>query len=316
MDTVVPWAVLIAVITPFYFSGKRGRPAKGIEIMLRMYFLSIWYNLADEAVEDAIYDSYAMRKFMKIDFLEEDAPDATTLLHFRHMLEEKGLQEKILEEVNKLMEEKGIMMRGGTVVDATIIEAPSSTKNSSKSRDPEMHSAKKGNLWHFGMKAHIGVDAVSGMVHSVEATAANVADIEVAAKLIREDDEVLYGDNGYQGLENRPEMKGEEETPKAECRINKKKGAKRKEEKKIYKDAMNHLEYIGEPKWDEEIEGKKSKVRSKVEHMFGIIKGLYGFRKVRYRGLKKNLGKLQMLFASANLLKYAWAGCPDWKSVA
>lgn len=143
-----------------------------------------------------------------------------------------------------------------------------------------------------------------------------MADIDVAAKLIREDDGVVYGDNGYQGLENRPEMKGEEPSGKAECRINKKKGARRKQEKEIYGEAMNHLEYEGEPKWDEEIEGLKSKERSKAGHMFGKIKGIYGFRKERYRGLKKNMGKLQVLFASANLLKYVWAGCPDWGAAA
>jgi IS5 family transposase len=156
MEGTVPWQILTALTEPWYFPGARGRPLAGIEAMLRMYFLSIWYNLADEAMEEAIYDSYAMRKFMKLNFLEENVPDATTLLRFRHLLEEHGPQEKILEAVNRLMEEKGIMMRGGTVTDATVIEAPSSTGNSAKSRDPEMHSAKKGNQWHFGMKAHTG----------------------------------------------------------------------------------------------------------------------------------------------------------------
>jgi IS5 family transposase len=199
------------------------------------------------------------------------------------------------------------------VTDAAIIEAPSSTKNSGKSRDPEMHAAKKGNQRHFGMKAHIGVDAASGLAHSVEATAANAADIEKAADLVRKDDRVVYGDNGYQGLENRPEMREDECLRGVECRINRKKGADRKREIEVCCNPIGHLEYIGEPNWDHIIEGQKSKVRSKVEHMFGIVKGLFGFRKTGYRGLNKNLAKLWMLFASANLVKYAWAGCPDWK---
>jgi IS5 family transposase len=250
-----------------------------------------------------------MGKFMKLNFLEGNVPDAATLLRFRHLMEEHGLQEKILEAVNKLMEEKGIITRGGTVTDATVIEVASSTKNSTKSRDPETRSAKKGNQRHFEMKAHTGVDATSGMAHSVAATAANVADIEKAGELIRKDDDVVYGDNGYQGLENCPEI----QMIGAECRINKKKGADRKREKEICGDPMGHLEYTGEPNRDHITEGQKPKVRSKVKHMFGIVKGLFEFRKVGYRGLKKNLAKLWMLFASANLVKYAWAGCPDWK---
>jgi IS5 family transposase len=157
MDGLVPWGKLVSLIQRCYFSGKRGRPPEGIEIMLRMYFLSVWYNLADEALEDAIYDSYAMRKFMKITFLEESVPDATTLLKFRHLLEKHGIQEKILEAVNGILEEKGIMMRGGTITGATFVEASSPAKNKEKSRDPETRSAKKGNTWHFEEKrAHRG----------------------------------------------------------------------------------------------------------------------------------------------------------------
>ena len=171
-------------------------------------------------------------------------------------------------------------MHGGTIIDATIIEAPVSTKNSRKSRDPEMHQCKKGNEWHFGMKAHIGVDAGSGMVHSVSTTAGNVSDIEEAHKLIREDDEVVNADAGYIGIEKREEIKTDEHLSKVEYRINKKKGADRKREAMLYKEPMKHLDYIGQPKWEQEIEYMKSKVRCKVEHIFYIVKGIFGYRKV------------------------------------
>jgi IS5 family transposase len=239
--------------------------------MLRMYLLQVWFNLADEAVEEQIYDSYARRNFMGIDFTEEGVPDATTLLKFRHFLEKHGLQKMLFDTVSEALDEAGKIMHGGTIVDATIIEAPSSTKNSAKSRDPEMHQAKKGNEWHFGMKAHIGVDAGSGMVHSVETSAANVADIETAHKLIREDDEVVNADAGYAGIEKRKEIAENEQLSKVEYRINRKKGELRKREAAIYKEPEKHLEYIGEPQWEREIEYKKSKVRSKVEHIFYIL---------------------------------------------
>jgi IS5 family transposase len=180
MERLVPWGKLEEEIRPYYFQGKRGRPPEGIQTMLRMYLLQLWFNLADGALEEHIYDSYAKRKFMGIDFMEEGAPDATTLLGFRHLLERNGLQKKLFETANKELEEKGKIMHGGTIIDATIIEAPVSTKNSGKSRDPETRQCKKGNEWHFGMKAHIGVDAGSGMVHSVSTTAGNVSDIEEA----------------------------------------------------------------------------------------------------------------------------------------
>jgi IS5 family transposase len=172
--------------------------------------LQIWFNLADEALEETIYDSYAMKMFMKIDFCEEDAPDATTLLKFRHLLEGLDLQERIFKKVNELLEKEGKMMRGGTIIDATILESSSSTKNSAKSRDPEMKSTKKGNEWHFGMKAHIGADAGTGMVHSVEVTSANVSDIQIAHKLVRVDDNVVNADAGYIGREKREEVQKDE----------------------------------------------------------------------------------------------------------
>lgn len=206
MDEIIPWDEWVSLIVPYYPSGKRGRPPIEIEIMLRMYLLQCWFTLSDEGVEDAIYDSYAMRKFMGINFLEMDVPDATTLLKFRHLLEEHGLGKRFFDAINRCLERAGRMMRGGSIVDATLISAPSSTKNAKKERDPEMHQTKKGNQWHFGMKCHTGVDAGSGFVHTVEVTAANVHDITVAAKLLREDDEVVYGDSAYLGIEKREEI--------------------------------------------------------------------------------------------------------------
>jgi IS5 family transposase len=298
------------MIKPYYPTGKRGRPPKGINLMLRMYLLQIWFNIVDEALEETIYDSYAMRQFMGLDFSKDDVPDATTLLTFRHLLEAHNLQEALFETINGILETNGKIMRGGTIVDATIIEAPTSTKNTSHSRDPEMHQAKKGNEWHFGMKAHIGVDAGSGMVHSVETTAANVSDVEEAHELIRPDDDFVSGDAGYKGLEKREEIINDEKLATKEYRINEKKGARQKREDKIYKEPMKHLDYIGQPNWDAHIEYLKSKVRCKVEHVFAIVKGLFGYRKVVYKGLKKNTARLYMLFASANLLICAWSERP------
>jgi len=307
MNGIIPWAELIAVIEPHYHAGqKTGRRPQPLEGMLRMYLLQIWFNLADEGTEDAIYDSYAMKGFVGIDFDEEDVPDATTLLHFRHLLEEKQLQKQLFERINRCLEDAGILLRGGSIVDATYIEAPVSTKNSAHSRDGEMKQGKKGNVWHFGMKAHIGVDAYSGMVHSVEATAANVSDIEVTHKLIRDDDDFVNADAGYVGVEKREEIMNDEHLATVEYRVNARKGSKRKQDKEIYKAPLEHLEYIGEPDWDGEIEKQKSKVRSKVEHTFQIIKVRFGYRKTRYRGIEKNYQQLCMLFLSVNLLKWAW----------
>lgn len=203
MEEIIPWEEWAEYVRPYYPDGKRGRPTKGIETMLRMYLLQVWFNLSDEGVEDAIYDSYAFRKFMKIKFMSEQVPDATTLLKFRHMIEENHLGEEFFKAINCVMEATGHIMHGGTTVDATIINAPSSTKNAEKKRDPEMHQTKKGSEWKFGMKCNVGVDSGSGLVHSITATSANVHDITEAHKLIRSDDEVVYGDSGYLGIEKR-----------------------------------------------------------------------------------------------------------------
>lgn len=289
MDEIIPWTEWVEFVRPYYPNGKRGRPVKGIELMLRMYLLQVWFNLSDEGVEDAIYDSYAFRKFMGIDFLEEQVPDATTLLKFRHLLEENHLCEEFFKAINRVMEATGHIMHGGTIVDATIINAPSSTKNKEKKRDPEMHQTKKGNEWKFGMKCHIGVDAGTGIVHSITVTSANVHDICETSKLIRDDDEFASGDSGYIGIEKRPEIKNDPHLSTIEWRINRR-------PKSLPRVSDNTID------WDRYIEKRKSSLRCKVEHAFKYIKDTFHFRKVRYKGLAKNLNKLNVLFASANLL--------------
>ena len=290
MDSTIPWARWVALIEPHYYSSTRGRKPKPIATMLRMYLLQVWFSLSDEGVEEAIYDSYAMRRFMGLDFAVEQVPDATTLLHFRHLLEKHKLGEKLFESQNEIFDAQGWIMRGGSIVDATIIAAPSSTKNATGTRDPEMHQTKKGNQWYFGMKAHIGTDAGTGYVHSVSATAANVHDLDQIADLLRDDDEVAYADAGYQGAEKRPEIVGDEHRSKVEFRV-----AARKS--RLAKMAAH----------EREVEARQAGVRAKVEHPFLVVKRDFGFTKTRYRGIDKNLNHLNMLFASANWLMRARA---------
>ena len=290
MDATIPWTRWVELIEPFYYTGKKGRKPKPLETMLRMYLLQVWFSLSDEGIEDAVYDSYAMRRFMSLDFAVEQVPDATTLLHFRHLLENHKLGEKLFESQNEIFEEQGWIMRGGSIVDATIIAAPSSTKNAGGTRDPEMHQTKKGNQWYFGMKAHIGVDAGTGYVHKVSATAANVHDLDETANLVRDDDEVVYVDAGYQGVDKRPDIVGDESLAKIEFRVASRKG---------------RLAAMAAP--DRAAESRKASVRAKVEHPFLIIKRDFGFTKTRYRGLAKNLNHLNVLFASANWLMRARA---------
>lgn len=292
MEEIIQWNQWVEFIKPYYPNGKRGRPTKGIEKMLRMYLLQIWFNLSDEGIEDAIYDSYAFRKFMGINFNEEQVPDATTLLKFRHLLEKHKIGEQIFKAINQALEQNGVIMQGGTIVDATIINAPSSTKNREKKRDPEMHQTKKGNEWRFGMKCHVGVDAGTGYVHTITATSANVHDITQTHNLLRKDDKVVYGDSGYIGVEKREEIKEDENFSTIDFRINRR-------PKSLPNVSDNTYD------WERYIEHRKSSVRSKVEHVFNIIKNRFGFNRVRYRGIAKNLNKLNMLFASANLLMWA-----------
>jgi len=293
MDATIPWPVWVGLIAPFYYSdvpGKRGRKSKPIETMLRMYLLQVWFSLSDEGVEDAIYDSYAMRQFMALDFTTEQVPDATTLLHFRHLLEKHELGQRLFESQNQIFDEQGWIMRGGSIVDATIIAAPSSTKNQAGRRDPEMHQTKKGNQWYFGMKAHTGVDVGTGYAHSVTATAANVHDLDEAANLVRPDDQVVYADAGYQGAAGRSEIAEDHDLSTVEWRI-----------------AAGKAKLAAMTVWDRQIESRKASVRAKVEHPFLIVKRDFGFAKTRYRGIVKNLNHLHMLFASANWLMRARA---------
>lgn len=296
MEAIIPWGEWVAKIAPHYPAGKRGRPPRGIEVMLRMYLLQIWFSLSDEGLEDAIYDIYAFQRFLGINFMEEQVPDATTLLKFRHLLEKHNICEALFKDIVKRLDAAGLMMRGGTIVDATIISAPSSTKNKEGQRDPEMHQTKKGNQWYHGMKVHAGVDAGSGYIHTITGTAANVHDIEETARLLRDDDEVCYGDAGYTGIEKREEIAGNERYSNVEFRIN-----LRPSRIKMPKD------YKG-IRWDEAIEKRKSSVRSKVEHVFLIVKRQFGYAKVVYRGIAKNMNRFFALFASANLALCIRAG--------
>jgi IS5 family transposase len=294
MDAVVPWDRWVALVAPYYHSQATGRRVRGAETMLRMYLLQVWFSLSDEGTEDSITDSLAMQRFMRLDLIEEDVPDATTLLKFRHMLEEHHLTEAMFRELSSILEKSGVMMRGGSVVDATFIEAPSSTKNAEHSRDPEAHQAKKGNNWHFGFKAHTGVDAGSGLVHTIELTPANVSDVTVAHKLVRRDDRVCYADSGYTGIGKREEIAAD---PRLSC-INWK-VAKRPSQMKELREHDN---------WERSLESRKASVRSKVEHPYLIVKRQFGWAKTRYRGCAKNLSLMYAAFASANLAMCARAG--------
>jgi len=286
MERVVPWTRLIAVIEPLYpTSGRVGRQPIGVPRMLRMYCLQQWYGLADEALEDALYDSQALRDFVGIDLLRESVPDATTLLKFRRLLLDNDLTNALFDEINAHLAEQGLLMRAGTIVDATIIAAPSSTKNEGNTRDPEMHQAKKGNAWHFGMKAHVGVDAQSGLVHTMVATAANVNDVTQAGALLHGEETVAFGDAGYRGVDKREEAQG----PKWHVAMQT--GKRRQLESRR--------------KWArllERAEQLKASIRAKVEHPFHVIKNLFRHKKARYKGLAKNRAQLFSLFGLANLV--------------
>jgi IS5 family transposase len=281
MEKVVPWRELCAEIEPFYPKAGNGRPPVGVERMLRMYFLQQWFNLSDPAVEEALYESLSMRHFVGIDLGREPAPDETTVCKFRHLLERHGLGAKIFERVNGYLESRGVKIGTGTIVDATLIEAPASTKNQSGERDPEMHQTRKGNQWHFGMKAHVGVDAETRLVHSMTATAANVADSKMLPELLHGEETAVWGDQAYQGQA----AVLAQHAPRAEDRTC------RRWRSKL------HV-------WPEVREANriKSKTRSRVEHVFAPLKLRFGFVKVRYRGLAKNLHRLYTSFALINLI--------------
>ena len=288
METLIPWAQLLAVIAPFYPKGERGRPPIGLERMLRVYFLQQWYALADEALEDALYDSQALRGFARIDLAAEGVPDATTLLKFRRLLETHDLCKGLFTAINADLTARGLLLREGTLVDATLIAAPSSTKNQEKERDPEMHQTKKGNQWHFGMKAHIGADRDSKLVHTVVVTAANVADVTKTAELLHGQETQVHADAGYTGVEKRSEILALER--KIDWQIARKRGTIKTLAEGAEKAAVKAAEKI------------KASVRAFVEHPFHIVKNLFGHRKVKYRGLARNGHQLYTLFGLVNVM--------------
>ena len=288
MEEVIPWDRLLAVIQPHYPKGERGRPPVGLERMLRVYFLQPWYALADEALEDALYDSQALQQFARIDLSAEGVPDATTLLKFRRLLETHDLCQGLFRAINADLSARGLLLREGTLVDATLIAAPPSTKNREKKRDPEMHQTKKGNQWYFGMKAHIGADRDSKLVHTVVATAANVADITQTSELLHGAEKQVHADAGYTGVEKRAEIVALER--EIDWQIAGKRGAIKAMAEGAEKEAVKAVEKA------------KASVRAFVEHPFHIMKNLFRHRKVRYRGLAKNGHQLYTLFGLANVV--------------
>jgi IS5 family transposase len=294
MDEVIPWAKLLAVIEPHYPNGRRGRPPIGLERMLRVYFLEQWYALADEALEDALYDSQALQRFARIDLSAEGVPDATTLLKFRRLLETHDLCQGLFAAINADLTARGLLLREGTLVDATLIAAPPSTKNAQKQRDPEMHQTKKGNQWYFGMKAHIGTDRDSKLVHTVVVTAANVADVTKTAELLHGEETQVHADAGYTGVEKRPEIVALQRN--LDWQIAGKRGVIKALAEGADKEVLKAVEKA------------KASVRAFVEHPFHIVKNLFRHRKVRYRGLAKNRHQLYTLFGLANVLIGARAG--------
>ena len=288
MNLVVPWAELVSLIAPHAPApgAKGGRPPFAVETMLRIHFLQQWFNLSDPAMEEALYDTPMFREFAGLDMGEDHLPDESTILRFRHLLEQHQLSLQILATVNATLAAKGLLLKSGTVVDATLIAAPSSTKNSSGERDPEMHQTKKGNQWHFGMKAHIGVDADSGLVHTVVGTAANVNDVTQAHALVHGEETDVFADSGYQGVDKREETRG----IAANWHVVMRPGKRKVLDKNTPMGAIM-----------DKLEQTKARIRAKVEHPLRVIKRQFGHVKVRYRGLAKNTAQLHTLFALSNL---------------
>ena len=285
MDRVVPWSDLVAQIAPFMPEGKRGRPPFPVESLLRIHFMQQWFTLSDPAMEEALHDMPLFRDFAGLGGWDDRLPDESTILRFRHVLEKHKLAERILATVNLLLGAKGLMLRSGTVVDATLISAPSSTKNASGERDPEMHQSKKGQQWFFGMKAHIGVDADSGLVHTVSGTSGNVNDVVEANSLLHGQETDVFADAGYQGAHKRPDAKDD-----VQWHVAMRPGLRKLLDKADPMDALT-----------DQVERIKASIRAKVEHPFRVIKRQFGHVKVRYRGLAKNTAQLHTLFALANL---------------
>ena len=286
MQRVVPWADLVVLIEPHApqaSSARGGRPPFPVQTMLRIHFMQQWFGLSDPAMEEALHDVPLYCEFARLDPGATRLPDETTILRFRHLLEANGLSQQILACINRALSAQGLMLKTGTVVDATLIGAPSSTKNKTGKRDPEMHQAKKANQWHFGMKAHIGVDADSGLVHSVIGTAANVSDVTQGHGLLHGQEEVVFADAGYQGADKRPEATG------VHWHVAMRPGKRR---------AQKHTPWAAV---SEQLEKLKASVRAKVEHPFRVLKCQFGFVKTRYKGLAKNTVQLITLFALGNL---------------
>lgn len=284
MEQVVPWAALVERIAPYYPEGRSGRPPFSLETMLRVHFMQQWFSFSDPAMEEAFFDTPLYREFAHLQEFER-VPDESTILRFRHRLEKHKLANAILEEVNALLSERGLLLKTGTVVDATLIAAPSSTKNQDKERDPEMHSSKKGQQMYFGMKAHIGADADTGVVHTVRGTSGNVHDVTEGNSLLHGEETQAYGDAGYQGVDKRSDA-----NPKVQWHVAMRPGKRRALDKSNAADALI-----------DQAEKLKAGIRAKVEHPFRVIKRQFGYVKVRYRGLKKNTAQLVTLFALSNL---------------
>jgi len=280
MEQVVPWGKLCALIEAHYPKAGNGRPPVGVERMLRIYFLQQWFNLSDPAVEEALYDSAVMRSFVGIDLGREPVPDETTVCKFRHLLEEHRLGGRMLEAVNVHLQSKGVRITTGTIVDATIIHAPSSTKNREQQRDPEMHQTRKGKQWYFGMKAHVGVDSKTKLIHTAVVTPAHVADATVLPELLHGEETRVWGDQAYRGQSEVIQQCAPQAQDCTHRRYR-------------YKDRIDEVERAKNR--------TKSTVRSKVEHVFGVMKLKFGFVKVRYRGLAKNANRLFATCALVNL---------------
>ena len=282
MDSLIPWGRLVKKLKRHYHKGRTGRPPYPLETMLRIHCMQLFYNLSDPGMEDALYEIESMRRFAGLR-LTDRIPDETTILNFRHLLEKKGLGQKLFEEINGHLGEHDLMLREGSIVDASIIAAPSSTKNADKQRDPEMHQTKKGNQWHFGMKVHIGVDDELGLIHSLETTPANDHDLSVADKLLHGQEKRVFGDAGYRGIEKRKEHRDREvDWYIAEC------PGKRKEMDPESPEAR--------------VEKLKAQIRAKVEHPFRYMKRVFGYSKVRYRGQAKNRNRFLVLAGLTNLM--------------
>lgn len=283
MDKVMPWDKLEANIEPFYPKAGNGRRPYPLSSMLRIYCLQQWYSLSDPSMEESLYEIASMRHFALINI--DAVPDETTLLHFRHLLEKHKLTAVLFSTINQHLAAKGLTLKQGTIVDATLINAPSSTKNAKGGRDPDMHQTKKGNQWYFGMKAHIGVDSQSGLVHHVHATPANTVDVTEVDQLLHGNETDVFADAGYAGVHKRKEHENRDVNWWIAMRPGKRKT----------------LTDSTDDRWSETVEKVKAKIRAKVEHPFRVIKQQFGFSKVRYKGLEKNTSQLYMLFALSNI---------------